>query len=57
MDLVSFVECSNQKRSLSALFQLLVDCATEQGFSEVADGALTTTSRFICRSIGLPQWR
>jgi Autoinducer binding domain len=41
MDLVSFVECSNQKRSLSALFQLLVDCATEQGFSEVAYGALT----------------
>jgi LuxR family quorum-sensing system transcriptional regulator CciR len=41
MDLFSFIECSNQTRSLSALFELLVSCATEEGFTEVAYGALT----------------
>lgn len=41
MDLFSFIECSNQTRSLSALFELLVSCASEEGFSEVAYGALT----------------
>ena len=41
MDLFSFIECSNRTRSLSALFELLVNCATDEGFSEVAYGALT----------------
>jgi DNA-binding CsgD family transcriptional regulator len=41
MDLFSFIECSNQTRSLSALFELLVKCATGEGFDEVAYGALT----------------
>jgi DNA-binding CsgD family transcriptional regulator len=41
MNLFSFIECSNQTRSLSALFELLVSCATEEGFTEVAYGALT----------------
>ncbi len=40
MDIFSFIECSNQTRSLSALFELLVNCATEEGFNEVAYGAL-----------------
>ena len=43
MDLFSFVECSNRTRSLSTLFELLVNCATDEGFSEVAYGALTYT--------------
>jgi DNA-binding CsgD family transcriptional regulator len=43
MDLFSFIECSNRTRSLSALFELLVNCATEEGFSEIAYGALTYT--------------
>ena len=43
MDLFSFIECSNQTRSLSALFELLVNCATEEGFDAVAYGALTYT--------------
>jgi DNA-binding CsgD family transcriptional regulator len=43
MNLFSFIECSNQTRSLSALFELLVNCATEEGFNEVAYGALTHT--------------
>ena len=43
MDLFSFVECSNRTRSLSTLFELLVNCATEKAFSEVAYGALTYT--------------
>ncbi|MCA1510302.1 LuxR family transcriptional regulator [Bradyrhizobium sp. NBAIM01] len=38
--LFSFTECANQTRSLKALFELLVRCATEEGFSEVAYGAL-----------------
>jgi DNA-binding CsgD family transcriptional regulator len=41
MDLFSFIECSNQSRSLTALFELLVNCATQEGFSEIAYGALT----------------
>jgi DNA-binding CsgD family transcriptional regulator len=43
MDLFCFIECSNRTRSLSALFELLVSCSTEEGFSEVAYGALTYT--------------
>jgi LuxR family quorum-sensing system transcriptional regulator CciR len=43
MDLFSFIECSNQTRSLSALFELLVSCASDEGFSQVAYGALTFT--------------
>ena len=41
MNLFSFIECSNQTRSLPALFELLVRCAAEEGFSQVAYGALT----------------
>jgi DNA-binding CsgD family transcriptional regulator len=41
MDIFSFIECSNQTRSLSALFELLVNCAAEEGFNEVAYGAIT----------------
>jgi DNA-binding CsgD family transcriptional regulator len=41
MDLFSFIDCSNRTQSLSALFELLVHCASEEGFSEVAYGALT----------------
>lgn len=40
MDLFSFSECANQTHSLRALFELLVGCATKEGFSEVAYGAL-----------------
>ncbi|HTO60060.1 MAG TPA: autoinducer binding domain-containing protein [Bradyrhizobium sp.] len=43
MDFFSFVECSNRTGSLSSLFQLLVNCASDEGFSEVAYGALTYT--------------
>jgi LuxR family quorum-sensing system transcriptional regulator CciR len=43
MDLFSFVECSNRTRSLTTLFELLVNCAIDEGFSEVAYGALTYT--------------
>ncbi|WP_084299239.1 LuxR family transcriptional regulator [Bradyrhizobium sp. WSM1743] len=39
-DLFSFTECANQTHSLRALFQLLVSCAADEGFSEVAFGAL-----------------
>jgi LuxR family quorum-sensing system transcriptional regulator CciR len=41
MDFFSFVECSSRTRSLSTLFELLVNCATDEGYSEVAYGALT----------------
>ncbi|QHO79401.1 transcriptional regulator [Bradyrhizobium sp. CCBAU 051011] len=41
MDLFSFIECAKQTRSIKALFDLLVSCASEEGFSEVAYGALT----------------
>jgi LuxR family quorum-sensing system transcriptional regulator CciR len=43
MDLFSFTECANRARSLASLFALLVICAAEEGFSEVAYGALTYT--------------
>jgi hypothetical protein len=43
MDLFSFTECANRARSLASLFALLVNCAAEEGFSEVAYGALTYT--------------
>ena len=36
MDLFSFIDCSNRTQSLSALFDLLVDCAAKEGFSEIA---------------------
>lgn len=41
MNLFSFVECANQTQSLKALFDLLVSCASEEGFTEIAYGALT----------------
>ncbi len=41
MDLFSFVECASRTQSIKALFDLLVSCASEEGFSEVAYGALT----------------
>jgi DNA-binding CsgD family transcriptional regulator len=41
MELFSFIECAKQTQSLAALFKLLVKCATNEGFSEVAYGALT----------------
>jgi DNA-binding CsgD family transcriptional regulator len=43
MEFFGFIECAKQTQSLSALFELLVKCATEQGFTEVAYGALTYT--------------
>ncbi|WP_445219810.1 autoinducer binding domain-containing protein [Bradyrhizobium sp. Pa8] len=41
MNLFSFIECANQTQSLKALFDLLVTCASEEGFTEVTYGALT----------------
>jgi DNA-binding CsgD family transcriptional regulator len=41
MDLFSFIECANRTRSLTALFNLLVSCASQEGFTEIAYGALT----------------
>lgn len=41
MDLFGFIECVSQTRSLAALFELLVDCATAEGFDKVAYAALT----------------
>ncbi|MCA6115256.1 LuxR family transcriptional regulator [Bradyrhizobium sp. WSM 1738] len=41
MDLFSFIECAKRTQSLKALFDLLVSCASDEGFSEVAYGALT----------------
>jgi DNA-binding CsgD family transcriptional regulator len=43
MELFGFIECAKQTQSPSALFELLVKCAAEQGFAEVAYGALTYT--------------
>lgn len=40
MDLFSFTECAKRTQSLQALFDLLVNCASELGFSAVAYGAL-----------------
>src|SRR3954451_13134637 len=41
MDIFSFIECANRTRSLPMLFDLLVSCASQEGFTEVAYGALT----------------
>ncbi|MCK1296414.1 LuxR family transcriptional regulator [Bradyrhizobium sp. 30] len=41
MDLFCFIECAKQNRSPEVLFDLLVSCSSEQGFSQVAYGALT----------------
>src|SRR5438270_10300489 len=41
MDLFCFIECAKQSRSPEMLFDLLVSCSSEQGFSQVAYGALT----------------
>ncbi|XIA67552.1 autoinducer binding domain-containing protein [Bradyrhizobium sp. TZ2] len=41
MDLFSFIECAKSTCSTEPLFDLLVSCASEEGFSEVAYGALT----------------
>jgi DNA-binding CsgD family transcriptional regulator len=46
MELFGFTECAKHTRSLSALFELLVKCATDQGFTEVAYGALTYNETF-----------
>jgi DNA-binding CsgD family transcriptional regulator len=43
MDIFSFIECANRTRSLPTLFDLLVSCASQEGFTEVAYGALTYT--------------
>ncbi|NPU13408.1 LuxR family transcriptional regulator [Bradyrhizobium sp. 83002] len=40
MDLFSFIDCANRTQSLSDLFDLLVGSAADQGFGEVAYGAL-----------------
>lgn len=40
MDLFSFIDCANRARSVSALFDLLVDCAAKEGFGNIAYGAL-----------------
>lgn len=40
MDIFSFIDCSNSSQSLPALFDLLVNCAAQEGFSQVAYGAL-----------------
>src|ERR1700730_6509609 len=41
MNIFDFIECSNRTQSLPSLFNLLVDCAEEEGFGQVAYGALT----------------
>jgi DNA-binding CsgD family transcriptional regulator len=41
MDIFSFIDCANREQSLSALFELLVNSAGDEGFSEVAYAALT----------------
>lgn len=40
MDIFSFIDCSNSSQSLPALFELLVNCAAQEGFSQIAYGAL-----------------
>lgn len=40
MDLFCFIECAKQSRSPEVLFDLLVSCSSEQGFSQVAYGAV-----------------
>src|SRR5262245_60639349 len=41
MDIFEFVECSNRTKSLPKLFNLLVTAAANEGFDQVAYGALT----------------
>lgn len=41
MDIFSFIESANRTRSLTTLFDLLVSCASQEGFTEIAYGALT----------------
>lgn len=55
MDLFSFIECAKQSQSLKGLFDLLVTSASEQGFSQVAYGALSLQSHFLCQSIYRPR--
>lgn len=43
MDLFTFIECANRTQSLRALFDLLVSCASQEGFTKIAYGALTFT--------------
>jgi DNA-binding CsgD family transcriptional regulator len=43
MDLFNFIECATRTRSLKALFDLLVSCASQEGFTNIAYGALTYT--------------
>ncbi|WP_245326616.1 helix-turn-helix transcriptional regulator [Bradyrhizobium sacchari] len=40
-DLFSFVQCATQTKSIKALFELLVNYASNEGFDKVAYGALT----------------
>ncbi|OKO69999.1 MULTISPECIES: LuxR family transcriptional regulator [unclassified Bradyrhizobium] len=40
MNLFSFIECATRTQSLRSLFELLVKCASDEGFSEVFYGAL-----------------
>ncbi|WP_456727161.1 LuxR family transcriptional regulator [Bradyrhizobium sp. USDA 3397] len=40
MDLFSFTECATRTQSLRSVFELLVSCASDEGFSEVSYGAL-----------------
>ncbi|MGY3695690.1 DNA-binding CsgD family transcriptional regulator [Bradyrhizobium sp. USDA 3240] len=40
LDLFSFTECANRTHSLRALFDLLVSCASQEGFTEVSYGSL-----------------
>jgi len=51
MDLFSFIDCANRTRSLAALFELLVKCASQEGFTEIAYGALTYSE-----SVRLPDY-
>ncbi|WP_245471962.1 MULTISPECIES: LuxR family transcriptional regulator [Bradyrhizobium] len=43
-DLFSFVECAIQTQSIKALFDLLVNCSSNEGFDKVAYGALTRSN-------------
>lgn len=51
MDLFNFIECAKATHSIKVLFDLLVSCASEKGFSEVAYGALT-----FAEARGLPEY-
>jgi DNA-binding CsgD family transcriptional regulator len=52
MDLFSFIECANRTRSLDALFELLVSYASQEGFTDIAYGAVT-----YAEPIRLPQYQ